>query len=144
MRLLSLEARHERRIQVIRLRKAGRTYDEIATLTGLSRTGVVDICKRHEAGGAKVLKGAPGGRRVGDKRLLGSEQEATVQKLIVDKTPEQLKMVYALWTCQAVAALIRERFGNKLPVRTMGLYLSRWGFTPQKPMHHFKGFGARA
>jgi len=43
-------------------------------------------------------------------------------------------MVYALWTRQAVAELIRDRFGIALPVRTMGLYLSRWGFTPQKPM----------
>jgi transposase len=132
MRSLSRETRQERRVQVIRLRKAGWTYDEVASLTGLSRTGVFDICKRHEAGGPKALKDAPGGHRVGEKRLLSPEQEATVQKLIADKSPEQLKMVYALWTRQAVAELIRERFGIKLPVRTMGLYLSRWGFTPQK------------
>lgn len=134
MRSLSREARHERRVQVIRLRKAGRTYDEIAAQTGLSRTGVFDICKRHEAGGAKALKDAPGGRQVGDKRLLSPEQEREVQQLIRDRTPDQLKMVYALWTRQAVAELIRDRFGIELPVRTMGLYLSRWGFTPQKPM----------
>ena len=133
MRSLSREARHERRVQVIRLRKAGRTYDEIAAQTGLSRTGVFDICKRHEAGGAAALKDAPGGRQVGDKRMLSAEQEANVRKLIADKTPDQLKMVYALWTRQAVAELIRDRFGIDLPVRTMGLYLSRWGFTPQKP-----------
>jgi len=134
MRSLSREARHERRVQVIRLRKAGRTYDEIAAQTGLSRTGVFDICKRHAAGGAKALKDAPGGRRMGDKWLLTAEQEASVRKLIADKSPDQLKLVYALWTRQAVAELIRERFGIALPVRTMGLYLSRWGFTPQKPM----------
>ncbi|OLI30721.1 helix-turn-helix domain protein, partial [Xanthomonas oryzae pv. oryzae] len=46
MRSLSRDARHERRVQVIRLRKAGQTYDEIAAQTGLSRTGVFDICKR--------------------------------------------------------------------------------------------------
>jgi transposase len=134
MRSLSRDARHERRVQVIRLRKAGRTYDEIAAQTGLSRTGVFDICKRHEAGGAKALRDAPGGRQLGDKRLLSAEQEATVRKLIADKTPDQLKMVYALWTRQAVAELIRDRFGIALPVRTMGLYLKRWGFTPQKPV----------
>ena len=96
MRSLSREARQERRVQVIRLRKAGRTYDEIAEQTGLSRTGVFNICKRHEAGGAKALQDAPGGRKVGDKRLLDAEQEATVRKLIADKTPDQLKMPYAL------------------------------------------------
>ena len=42
------------RAQVIRLRRAGRRYDEIAAETGLSRTGVFDICKRHEAAGAKA------------------------------------------------------------------------------------------
>ena len=57
-----------------------------------------------------------------------------MQQLIRDRAPDQLKMVFALWTRQAVAELIRDRFGIERLVRTMGLYLSRWGFTPQKPM----------
>lgn len=57
-----------------------------------------------------------------------------IQKLIADKTPDQLKMPYVLWTRAAVALLIEHHFGIRLPVRTMGLYLQRWGFTPQKPM----------
>lgn len=134
MRKLSREARHERRVQVIRLRKAGRTYDEIAAHTGLGRTGVFDICKRHEAAGAKALRDAPSGRQSGDGRLLDAVQEAMVRKLITDKTPDQLKMPYALWTRTAVAQLIEQRFGIRLAVRTIGLYLARWGFTPQKPM----------
>jgi transposase len=71
---------------------------------------------------------------VGDNRLLSAEQEAQIQKLIMDKTPDQLKMAYALWTRVAVAQLIEHRFGIRLAVRTMGKYLHRWGFTPQKPM----------
>ena len=134
MRSLSREARHERRVQVIRLRKAGRTYEEIAAQTGLSRTGVFDICKRHEAGGAKALRDAPGGRKLGQGRRLDATQEAAVRKLITDKTPDQLKMPYALWSRATVSELIEQRFGIRLPVRTMGLYLQRWGFTPQKPM----------
>ena len=134
MRKLTREARHERRVQVIRLRKAGRTYDEIATLTGLSRTGVFDICKRHAASGSSALHDAAGGRKLGEQRLLSPAQEALVQKLIADKAPDQLKMPYALWSRAAVAELIEQRFGLKLKVRTMGMYLQRWGFTPQKPM----------
>lgn len=134
MRSLSREARHERRLQVIRLRKAGRTYDEIAEIVGLSRTGVFDICKRHEEGGAKALYDAIGGRKFGEDRLLDATQEAQIQKLITDKTPDQLKMPWALWTRAAVAQLIEQRFGIRLQVRTMGKYLARWGFTPQKPM----------
>jgi transposase len=134
MRSLSRDARHERRVQVIRLRKVGLTYDEIAAQTGLSRTGVFDICKRHEAAGEKALRDSPSGRQTGDGRLLDAQQEALVRKLITDRTPDQLKMPYALWTRAAVAQLIEQQFGIRLPVRTMGLYLARWGFTPQKPM----------
>ena len=134
MRRLPRDARHERRVQVIRLRAAGRTYDEIAAQTGLSRTGVFDICKRHESQGAKALRDAPHGRKTGDGRLLDEAQEALVRKLITDRTPDQLKMPYALWTRAAVAQLIEQQFGIRLAVRTMGLYLARWGFTPQKPM----------
>ena len=54
MRSLSREARHERRVQVIRLRKAGQTYEQIAQQTGLSRTGVFNICTRHAGGGRLI------------------------------------------------------------------------------------------
>ena len=134
MRSLSREARHERRVQVIRLRKAGKTYEEIAQQMGLSRTGVFNICSRHAAAGPAALKDAVGGRKVGEKRLLTAPQENAMRKFIQDKSPDQLKLPYALWTRAAVAQLIEERIGVKLAVRTIGKYLKRWGFTPQKPM----------
>ncbi len=134
MRSLSRDARHERRVQVIRLRAANYSYDEIAAQTGLSRTGVFNICKRHAEGGAKALRDTIGGRKTGEARLLSSDQEREIRRLIGDKTPDQLKMPYALWTRGAVSELIENRFGIRLQVRTMGKYLARWGFTPQKPI----------
>ncbi len=92
-------------------------------------------CQRYAKSGASALRDAIGGRRLGEGRLLSAEQEREVRKLIRDKMPDQLKMAYALWTRRAVAELIEHRFGIRLPVRTMELYLSRWGFTPQKPIH---------
>ena len=134
MRSLSREARHERRVQVIRLRKAGQTYEAIATQTGLSRTGVFNICQRHTHSGTRALRDAQGGRKTGEFRVLTAEQERLVQQLIRDKTPDQIKLPYALWSRVAVAELIADQFGLRLPVRTMGTYLKRWGFTPQKPI----------
>jgi len=134
MRSLSREARHERRVQVIRLRKVGLTYEAISAQTGLSRTGVFDICQRHERGGAKALHDRKGGPREGEHRLLTDEQERQVQRLIRDKTPDQIRVPYALWSRQAVADLILDQFGIRVAVRTMGTYLKRWGFTPQKPI----------
>lgn len=106
----------------------------IAVQTGLSRTGVFDICKRHETGGVKALRDAVGRRKLGEFRMLTAEQEREVQQLIRDQTPDQIKLPYALWSRGAVAELIADRFGIRVPVRTMGTYLKRWGFTPQKPI----------
>ncbi|MGL4554985.1 MAG: winged helix-turn-helix domain-containing protein [Gemmataceae bacterium] len=38
-----------------------------------------------------------------------------------------------LWTRRPVRALVRKEFGLGLAVRTVGLYLQRWGYTPQRP-----------
>jgi transposase len=134
MRSLSREARYERRVQVIRLRDAGWTYEAIATQVGLSRTGVFDICQRHSRGGEQALHDAANGRKTGDHRKLSADQETSLRRLLIDKTPDQLKLPYALWTRGAVSQLIEDRYGVRLPVRTTGLYLKRWGLTPQKPM----------
>src|SRR6478736_4503756 len=47
---------------------------------------------------------------------------------------EALKIPSALWTRQAVQELIKQQVGIRLPIRTVGEYLRRWGFTPQKPV----------
>src|SRR5262245_60038674 len=39
-----------------------------------------------------------------------------------------------LWTRQAVQELIQQQTEQLLPIRTVGQYLSRWGYTPQKPV----------
>jgi transposase len=134
MRSLSFEAREERRRQVIGLRRRGWAYEAIAGETGLSRTGVFNICKRHAQEGARGLKDKLGGRKTGDFRALTVEQEADIRKLICDKTPDQLKMGFALWSRPAVRELIHARHGLELTVQAVGKYLSRWGFTPQKPI----------
>jgi len=43
-------------------------------------------------------------------------------------------MDFCLWSRAAVMQLIEQEYGIKLPVRTVGKYLKRWGFTPQKPI----------
>ena len=44
-----------------------------------------------------------------------------------------------LWTRRAVADLIRKEYGIDMPVRTVGEYLRRWGYTPKVPSRHAKG-----
>ncbi len=43
-------------------------------------------------------------------------------------------MDFSLWSRAAVGQLIEQEFGIRLQVRSIGKYLARWGFTPQKPI----------
>lgn len=133
-RKLSPDAQHERRKQVLRLHKRGLRRSEIARLTGLSHTAVSAIVKRFEAHGTEALKPRRRGRRSGERRRLDAGQEARIRRLVCDQRPEQLKLDFALWSRAAVGLLVEQEFGLKLPVRTVGEYLKRWGFTPQKPV----------
>ena len=81
------------------------------------------------------------GRRVSPRRgkgLLTPSEARQVQRWIADKTPDQLKLPWALWTSRAVRDLIPLRFGKRLGLSTVQLYLQRWGMTPQKPLARAK------
>ncbi len=89
---------------------------------------------RYEAGGMAALAPQRRGRRTGEQRVLSAEQEAHIQHMICDHRPEQLKMDFALWSRAAVMQRIERECGVALQVRSVGKYLARWGFTPQKPI----------
>jgi transposase len=133
-RKLSPAEQHERRRQVIRAYKRGRSKSQIAVDVGLSHTAVSKVIARYEAQGMLSLAPRRRGRRHGEDRALSAEQEQAVCRIICDKRPEQLKMDFALWSRAAVMQLIERECGVTLHVRSVGKYLARWGFTPQKPI----------
>jgi len=103
-----------------------------ARLFGVSRQAVNAWARRHRQQGARGLGSRPRGRPPGGR--LKPWQAATVVRLLTDRCPDQLKLPFALWTREAVRDLIARRFGVRLSVWTVGRYLRRWGFTPQKPL----------
>ena len=133
-RKLSQETQEQLRKQAIRLRKKGETYERIGEIVGVHEDTVWKWCKKYEEEGIAALKAKKLGRPVGSGRRLSADQEIEIQNLISDKTPDQLKLSFALWTRQAVQELIKERYKIDYHVRTVGKLLSRWGFTPQKPL----------
>ena len=134
-RTLQLDALNERRSQVVACLKKGMTQKAAAELCGMSQGTVVEINKLYKTGGLKAVLVVKNGRPKGTGRTLTSEQEKDAQKLIADKTPDQIKLPYALWNRQAVSEMIQRRYDRKLSVRAVGNYLKRWGYTPQKPLH---------
>jgi len=133
-RKLSTEAQQQVRYQVIRLRKQGRKHTEISAITGVHRSTCVAWWNLYKNEGNKALEIKKRGRPVGSCRKLDKEQEKEIRKAIRDKCPDQLKLQFALWTRLAVQQLIKKLWGIEIPIRTIGDYLNRWNFTPQKPL----------
>ena len=134
MRSLTPAAQEERRRQVIGLRERGLTYEEIGAQVGLTKNGVFDICKRYREKGMAGLQTGPRGPAAGTGRFLTAAEEADIQRLICAGTPDDYGLPFALWSRAAVATLVEQRCGVRLAVRSMGTYLARWNFTPQKPL----------
>ena len=133
IRKLNQQAQFELRKQVVRLRQKGMGTKEISEITGISVPHISTIWQKFQRGGLNAIKPGVRGRRHGDQRQLSSDQEKAIRKLLVDKTPDQLKLHFALWSRDAVRLAIKQQFGMELPLRTITDYLKRWGFTPQKP-----------
>jgi transposase len=125
---------YEIRKQIIRLRKQGVSNQVVAQGLGISEQHASTIWQRYRKHGAQAIKPGKRGRRTGEKRKLSAVQEKEIRRLLVDKMPDQMKFPFALWTREAVRLLIKDRFKFEMPIRTVGEYLKRWGFTPQKPV----------
>ncbi len=134
MRSLSPRARRERRVQVVQLRAAGHTYAEVAAQTGVSRTGVFDICHRVQSTGSRALDGQRNTDVDSGRRTLDGPLSTEIRKLITTQLPDRLSLPYTLWTNVAVAQLVHQRFGVPISERNTALHLARWGFKPHSPL----------
>lgn len=119
------------RKRAIGLIKKGVKKGDIAVLFGVNKNTVSNWVKQYAETGS--FKSKKKGVKSEDKKLLSLAQEKAIQLMIVDKMPDQLKLDYALWTRKAVKELVEREFKVILAINTMGDYLRKWGFTPQKP-----------
>lgn len=128
-RKLSRDVLEEKRRQAHQLRKRGMTRVEIGDIVGVHADTVGRWLKLQE----NDLTVNRGGRKEGDGRLLSTADEKRICQLITDKTPDQLKLNYALWTRKSVQQIIQQELDIQVSIRAVGNYLKRWGMTPQKP-----------
>jgi transposase len=135
-RKLPREALEERRKVIIRMWKANSKVQDIMAATGACYGSVYNIWRDYKTKGKTAIPVHPRGHKLGDGRHLSEDQEKSIQKMIIDKAPNQLKLDFALWTRGAVQLLIKQEFCLDMPIRTVGEYLKRWGFTPQKPVKY--------
>src|SRR3954449_1832389 len=121
-----------RRIAVAMVR-AGKTRIEAAATVGVNRRFVGRWVKAAAQRGEAALAGGRRGRRPGEQKALSVVQEEGLRYLIARGCPDQYGLSFALWTRQAVRALIARESGVWLSLSVVGDYLPGWGFTAQRP-----------
>lgn len=131
-RSLTSSAQEALRIRAVQAVRDGNSHTEVGRLLAVTRQRIGIWMKRYAEGGWDALKANPRGRKPGKR--LAAWQSAQVVRNIMDKTPDQLRLPFVLWTREAVGQWIEKRLGIRLSVWTVGRYLRAWGMTPQKPL----------
>jgi transposase len=121
------------RRQVIAARQAGVPYWAIQERYGACLGTACAWWQRYQAQGEAFFDADGRGRPRGSGRRLNGQQSAHIQQLIRNWLPDQLQLPFALWTRHAAQRLIEAEYDVLLPIRTVGEYLKRWGYTPQRP-----------
>ena len=137
-RRLSDEVLEALRLRALRGCELGFSEADVAELLGVSRETVSRWWTAYAAGGTEAIPGDRTGRPVGTGRTLSDEQARRIQDLIDDHGPEELGIAAAVWSRKAVRDLIGKECGVAMPVRTVGEYLKRWGYTAKVPRRHAK------
>ena len=137
-RQLSDEVLQSLRLRALRGCELGYSEIEVAELLGLSRETVSRWWTAYVDHGLEALPGDRTGRPVGSGRTLNDVQAARLRTILNEKSPEEVGIASPLWTRRAVAELIRKEYWIDMPVRTVGEYLERWGYTAKVPRRHAK------
>jgi transposase len=105
----------------------GMTQVEVARVFGVHPNAVNRWIKRYREGGWDGLSERRRGRRAGEQAALSERQQQEVITLVRETTPDELGLPGFLWTRDAVAELIVQRYGVWLAPTTAGRYLRGWG-----------------
>jgi transposase len=132
-RHLSIETQNYLRQQGIRLHEAGKQVCDISAYLGVSRSTVSKWWRQYQERGEAAFIQQARGRQVGDGRTLSPAMERDIEAALRDHEPTDWDIDSALWTRRAVQTLIDQRCQIKMPIRTVGEYLKRWGYSPQRP-----------
>ncbi len=135
-RMLSDEVLEAFRLRALHAHELGYTEAQIAELFGVTRETVSRWVVAYRQGGLDALPQDRTGRPQGSGRLLSDEQAQHLQQLLDHHSPQDLGIAAPLWSRRAVGELILREYDVDLPVRPVGAYLHRWGYTPKRPRRH--------
>src|SRR4051812_48648129 len=99
-----------------------------AATVGVNRRFVGQWVKVAAQGGEAVLAGRRRGRRPGEQKALSAAQEEGLRSMIARGCPDRFGLSFALWTRQAVRALIARETGVWLTLPVVGRLSAGLGF----------------
>src|SRR5450755_4315498 len=125
----TLEALRERAVQRV---QEGESPEVVARVFWIGRTAIYRWLADYRRGGWGALKAKP---LFGRPPKLDGKKLLWVYNTVTQKNPLQLKFVFALWTRDMMAKLIKDKFGVGLSANSVGRLLAQLGITCQKPLH---------
>ena len=134
-RKLSHKTLEELRIRTVAQVEAGCYPDELARSLGFNRSTIYKWLQLKVNGGDQALYAKPIPGRPG---TLNAIHLKWLCKTLTDKTPQQLKLPFALWTRDQIIEVVKRRFGIKLSKSGLSRVLNKLGFTFQKPTVRYK------
>ena len=106
---------------------------KVSEICECSDSLVYDTWRKYLKGGISAIKATKMGRPA-DSGALTVEQQKEIQKCLIDKDPNQLKLPGCLWNRSNIRDLIKFLFKITLTKQAISQYLKKWGFTPQRPV----------
>lgn len=130
-RALGREALTELRTRAVAQVQAGESPEVVAGAIGINRTTIYDWLSLYRHGGKAALDAK---KRGGRRRKLDGVAMRWIYKTVATKNPLQLQFPFALWTCDMIRVLIRQKFSVELSRSSVGRLLEQLGLSAQRPL----------
>jgi transposase len=133
-----IDARRLKHGELTELRKRGvlavqegESPEDVARILGVSRVTIYNWLALYRSGGWDALDAR---KRGGRKRKLDGKALEWLYKAITQKTPDQYRFPFVLWTSRLVGELIEKRLGVKLSKASVCRLLNQLGLSAQRPL----------
>lgn len=130
-RKLKHEVLTELRKRAVARVQSGESPEVVVRAMGFNRASIYNWLSMYRAGGWDALEAR---KRGGRPRKLNGRIIRWVYRVVVGSDPRQYKFPFALWTRNAIATLIYQRYDIRLSANSVGRLLVQLGITPQKPL----------
>jgi transposase len=130
-RRLKHEVLTELRKRAVASVQSGESPEVVVRAMGFSRACIYNWLAMYRAGGWDALDAR---KRGGRPRKVKGRMLAWIYRTVVGKDPRQYRFPFALWTRNAIAAVIYQKYGIRLSANSVGRLLAQLGITPQRPL----------